>query len=101
MTTNLLVQYAVIALLVLISVLYTFRKLAPQLATRWQAGASSALNKPWRAAWLRRLGRWLQPRQATGSCGDGCGTCGSCGPKAPATSAQPDAQPLVFRPRGR
>lgn len=100
MSGGLVLQYAVIALLVLASALYTFRKLAPQLATRWQASASASLNKPWRAAWQQRLGRRLRPKAATGHCGDGCDTCGSCGPKPPA-AARVDAQPLEFRPRRR
>jgi hypothetical protein len=98
MSTGLLAQYLVIALLVLGSALYTFRKLAPQLTTRWQAAASASLNKPWRAAWARRLGRRLQPKAATGHCGDGCDTCSSCGPTPPA-AARPSEQPLEFRPR--
>jgi len=100
MSAGLLTQYLVIALLVLGSALYTFRKLAPQLTTRWQAAASASLDKPWRAPWARRLGRRLQPKSATGNCGDGCGTCGSCGPTPPA-SARGNAQPLEFRPRSK
>ena len=98
MTTSLLVQYIVIGLLVLASVLYAFRKLAPQLSSRWLAAASIRFNQPQQAGWLRALGRRLQPKQATGSCSDGCSTCGSCGPKPP-VSARPGAVPLEFRPR--
>ena len=95
-----IVQAMIIGALVLGSALYAFRKLLPGLSTRWLAAASASLNKPWRKPWLRALGRRLQPAQATGNCGDGCGTCGSCGPTPPA-SARPDAQPLEFRPRQR
>ncbi|WNL45014.1 DUF6587 family protein [Dyella sp. BiH032] len=100
MSTFHLVQGLVIGALVLFSAGYAFRKLLPGMSTRWLAAASASLNKPWRASWLRALGRWLQPAQATGNCGDGCGTCGSCGPKPP-SSARPDVQPLEFRPRNR
>ena len=92
------IQAVIIGVLVLFSAAYAFRKLLPALSTRWLATASASLNKPWRRPWLRAVGRWLQPAQATGHCGDGCGTCGSCGPTPP-SSARPGAQPLEFRPR--
>jgi hypothetical protein len=98
MSTGLLVQYVVIGLLVLISVLVVFRKLAPQLTNRWLAAASIHFSRPGQAVWLRKLGRRLQPKQATGNCSDGCSTCGACGSKPPAT-AQPGTMPLEFRPR--
>jgi hypothetical protein len=100
MSTGLLLQYVVIGLLVLASVLVMLRKLAPQLSSRWLAAASMRLDRPGHAAWRRALGRRLQPKQATGSCSDGCSTCGACGPKAPTTS-HADARPLEFRPRAK
>ncbi|RUL72956.1 DUF6587 family protein [Dyella choica] len=100
MSTGLLVQYVVIGLAVLASALYAFRKLAPQLTSRWLAAASIHFSQPGQAAWLRSLGRRLQPKQATGNCSDGCGTCGACGPKPPA-SARGGAMPLQFRPPQR
>ena len=98
MSTSLLVQYAVIGLVVLASVLIVFRKLAPQLSNRWLAAASIRCSRPGRAAWLRAFGQRLQPKQATGNCSDGCSTCGACGTKPPA-AARPGAMPLEFRPR--
>ena len=100
MSTFALLQALIIGVLVAFSAVSAFRKLLPGLSTRWMAAASASLNKPWRRPWQRAVGRWLQPAQATGNCGDGCGTCGSCGPKPPA-SARPDVQPLEFRPRQR
>jgi hypothetical protein len=91
-------QYAVIALLVALSVLYTFRKLAPQLVTRWQATAAASLVQPEHGRAVQALGRWLRPAQATGNCGDGCGTCGSCGTSPPA-AGRSEEQPLEFRPQ--
>jgi hypothetical protein len=99
-STSLVIQYVVIGLVVLASVLYAFRKLAPLLTNRWLAAASIQLSQPHRAALLRALGRRLQPSQATGSCSDGCSTCGACGPKPP-TAAKGDAIPLEFRPHKR
>jgi hypothetical protein len=96
--TSLFIQYVVIGLIVLASALYAFRKLAPLLTNRWLAAASIHFSQPEHAAWLRAVGRRLQPKQATGSCSDGCSTCGACGSKPPA-GARGDAMPLEFRPR--
>ncbi len=98
MSAGLLVQYIVIGLLLLASVLAVLRKLAPQLTNRWLAAASIRLTRSSGSAWQRRLGQRLQPKQATGDCSDGCSTCGACGPKPPA-AARPGAVPLEFRPR--
>jgi hypothetical protein len=97
-STSLLVQYVVIALIVLVSALYAFRKLAPALTNRLLASASIRFSQPGHAAWVRAFGRRMQPKQSTGSCSDGCSTCGACGPKPPA-GAKSDAVPLEFRPR--
>ncbi len=98
MSTSLLLQYLVIALAVLASMLIVVRKLAPKLGNRWMAAMSIHYNQPERSAWSRALGRLLQPKQATGDCSDGCSTCGACGPKRPA-AAQTASVPLEFRPR--
>lgn len=100
MSTNLLLQYVVIGLAVLASALYAFRKLAPQLTNRWLAAASIRFRQPQHAAWMRALGGWMQPKQATGNCSDGCSACGACGPKPPA-NARVEAIPLTIRPRQR
>ena len=98
MSTSLLVQYAVIGLIVLISTLIVFRKLAPQLTNRWLAAASIRFSSSGHAAWVRAFGQRLQPKQATGNCSDGCSTCGACGSKPPA-AANTKAMPLEFRSR--
>lgn len=98
MSTGLLLQYVIIGVAVLASVLLVVRKLAPQFSNRWLAAASIRFNRPGRAAWVRAVGRRLQPKQATGDCNDGCATCGACGPKRPA-SAHVEPQPLEFRQR--
>jgi hypothetical protein len=97
---SLLLQYVVIGLVVLISVLAVFRKLAPQVSNRWLAAASISFSRSERAGWLRALGQRLQPKQATGDCSDGCSTCGACGTKPPA-AAKTEAMPLEFRPRAK
>lgn len=115
MSTGLLIQYVVLGLIVLASVLVVFRKLAPQLTSRWLAAASIRLARR-DSRFTRALGRRLQPKQATGNCADGCSTCGACGPKKPAAAAPAPAAsggsgpsgharvaaepvPLHFRPR--
>lgn len=99
MTTSLLLQYVVIGLAVLASLLLVLRKLAPKLTNRWMAAASIRYNQPERSVWVRALGRRLQPKQATGDCSDGCSTCGACGPKPPAAAKRGEPIPLEFRPR--
>ncbi len=98
MSAGLLVQYVVIGVVVLASVLIVFRKLAPKLTNRWLAAASIRYSHPGRATWVRAMGRRLQPKEATGNCSDGCSTCGACGPKPPA-AARTEPMPLEFRPR--
>lgn len=99
MTAFAFIQAIVIGIVVLFAAITAFRKLLPKTATRVQARLSAALNAPPRSAWMRALGERMQPKAATGSCGDGCGSCGSCGPKP--VGNQPDVQPLHFRPRAR
>jgi len=97
-SNGLLVQYVVVGLVVLASVLIVFRKLAPKLTNRWLAAASIHFGRGDRPAWQRALSRRLQPKQATGNCADGCATCGACGPKPP-VAARGEPMPLEFRPR--
>ncbi|MEX1827565.1 DUF6587 family protein [Luteibacter sp. CQ10] len=97
MNTFDIVQGAVIGLAVLVSAYVAYRKLLPKSSTRVMARVSASLNHDGRPAFVRGMGRRLQPAAATGSCGDGCGSCNSCGP-APAP-ARSDAQPLTFKSR--
>ncbi|MGN2245655.1 DUF6587 family protein [Frateuria sp. GZRR35] len=100
MSTFAIVQAVVLTLVLLASLLAAFRKLLPQTAKRMQARLSAALDRPGRAAALRRAGSWLQPVDAkSGGCGSGEG-CSSCGGCAPTPVAQ-QSVPLHFRPRGR
>lgn len=104
MNTSLVLQYAVIALLVAASLWTALRKLAPRMTARWQAAAAAALLQPQRGAFAQRVGRFVQPKGATGNCGDGCGTCGTCGPADAPVNADARAgassreQPITFHP---
>ena len=100
MNAGLLAQYIVIGVIVVISALVTVRKLAPQLTSRWLAAAALHFDQNGHPAWQRAVGRYLQPKQASGNCSDGCSTCGACGPKPPA-GAPADRQPLEFRQRAK
>lgn len=100
MSAGLAIQYAVIVLAVLVSVLVVFRKLAPQLTNHWLAAASIRLRVHGRSRFSQGLGLRLQPKQATNNCADGCATCGACGSKRPASIRTPSStMPLRFRPR--
>ena len=102
MSTSLVLQYAVIALLVAASLWTALRKLAPRMTSRWQAAAAASLLRPTRGAFAQRVGRFVQPEGATGNCGDGCGTCGTCGPSDAPVNLRADApareQPVTFHP---
>lgn len=111
MSGGLLIQYVVLGLIVAASLLVVFRKLAPQLTSRWLAAVSIRLSRS-DSPLLKALARRLQPKQGTGDCSDGCSTCGACGPKPPASALPHGAEadptrravepmPLHFRPRGR
>jgi hypothetical protein len=101
MSAGLLVQYVVVGLIVLVSVLVVLCKLAPQRSNRWFAAASIRLARPGCSRLAHALARRLQPKQATGNCADGCSTCGACGPEKPvgAKPAPTLAVPLHFRER--
>lgn len=81
MGTGLLLQYAVIALAVLVSAWVVLKKQFPGTVRRLRGAAALALLKPQRAAWLQGLGRWIAPPASNGSAG--CGGCDSCGPGTP------------------
>ncbi|MDE1893702.1 MAG: hypothetical protein KGJ96_05580 [Xanthomonadaceae bacterium] len=99
MSAGLLLQYVIVGLVVLASVLIVLRKLAPKLTNRWLAATSIRYGRPGRSAWVRAFARQLQPKEATGDCSDGCSTCGACGPKRPAAARTGEPTPLEFRPR--
>lgn len=97
MSSGLLLQYVIVGAVVLAGAWITFRKLAPQLTSRWLATVALRLDRPGSAAWKSALARRLQPKQSSGNCSDGCDTCSSCGPRPPA--AAHEVYPLELRPR--
>ena len=95
---SLFLQYLVIGLMVLGSLMFMLRKFVPQFGLRWQMAWAAGLGKPSHPAIVRALGRWMQPAQGEGGCGSGCNTCNSCsaGQNEPTSSSE---RPLTFYPR--
>jgi len=81
MSTGLLLQYIVVALIVLISAWVVLKKQFPGTVRKARGAIALGLIKPQRATWLQSLGRKIAP-PATGG-GGACGGCDSCGPTQP------------------
>lgn len=81
MAAGLLLQYLVIALAVALSAGYVFKRQWPGTVRRLRIACAVPLLRDRRAAWVRKLGRWIVP-PVQGSDG-GCGGCGGCGPTPP------------------
>ena len=81
MDAGLLAQYVVIAVAVLVSAAFVAKRQFPNAVRRARVALAIPLVREGRAAWLRRLGRWIAP---PASLNDGsCGGCNSCGPTEP------------------
>lgn len=81
MSTGLILQYIVVALIVMISAWVVLKKQFPGTVRKARGAIALGLVKPERASWLQALGRRIAP-PATGS-GGACGGCDSCGPTKP------------------
>ncbi|MBN6151096.1 hypothetical protein JR065_12135 [Xanthomonas sp. AmX2] len=75
---SLLLQYAVIALAVLVSAWVVLKKQFPGTARRLRVAVALPLLREGRPAWLQALGRKIAPAASAGS--GACGGCDSCGP---------------------
>ncbi|WP_102945543.1 MULTISPECIES: DUF6587 family protein [unclassified Stenotrophomonas] len=80
MDAGLMLQYVVVALIVLASAWVVVKKQMPGTVRRVRGAIALGLVKPDRSAWLQALGRRIAP-PATG--GGACGGCDSCGPTPP------------------
>lgn len=75
MTASLALQYAIIAVAVLVSAWVVFRKQAPGAARRLRIALALPLVREGRPAWLRALGKRIAPApKAAGGCA-GCDGC--------------------------
>ncbi|WP_313342812.1 DUF6587 family protein [Stenotrophomonas sp.] len=81
MATGLLLQYIVVALIVLLSAWVVLKKQFPGTVRKARGAIALGLVKPQRATWMQALGRKIAP-PATGG-GGACGGCDSCGPTTP------------------
>lgn len=75
MTASLALQYAVIAVAVLVSAWVVFRKQAPGAARRLRIALALPLVREGRPAWLRALGKRIAPAPKAA---DGCAGCDGC-----------------------
>ena len=79
MDVSLALQYAVIAILVVVSVWVVLKKQFPGPLRKVRVALALPLLREDRGAWIRGLGRWIAP--ATSMDGDAsCGGCNTCGP---------------------
>lgn len=82
MSTSLLLQYAIIALAVLLSVWVVAKKQFPGSVRKLRVGLALYLLREKRPSWMHKLGRtFAPPSNANG--GSDCGGCNGCGPSAP------------------
>lgn len=69
-------QYAVIAVLVVLSAVFVWRTRFPASWRRMRVALAIPLLRDGRPAWARSIGRWIAPASALAS-GE-CGGCDSC-----------------------
>lgn len=78
MDAALLAQYLVVAIAVAASIGFVANKQFPAGVRRLRIACAVPLVREGRAAWLRRIGRWVAP--AVRNDAGNCGGCNSCGP---------------------
>ena len=75
-------QWILVTMIVSVSAILTLRHIAPGSVRLLQSTLARMLGRSQRSAFLRTIGRWLQPLEAKqGGCGSGlgCSSCGGCG----------------------
>lgn len=81
MSTSLLLQYAIIALAVLLSAWVVAKKQFPGSVRKLRVAIALPLLREGKPAWLRSIGRRVSPVAKAGS--SACGGCDNCGPGTP------------------
>jgi hypothetical protein len=78
MSTSLLLQYAIIALAVLLSAWVVAKKQFPGSVRRVRIALALPLLREGKPAWFRAIGLWISPVAQSGD--SACGGCDNCGP---------------------
>jgi hypothetical protein len=82
MDGSLTLQYAIIGLLVLVSVWVVLKKQFPGTLRKARVALALPLLREGRPGWLRALGRWIAPLGSHvvggGAAGKDCGGCDGC-----------------------
>lgn len=81
MDASLLLQYAVIAVAVLVSAWVVAKKQFPGPLRKARVALALPLLREGRPEWQQRLGRWIAPPGNGGA--SSCGGCDGCGPSPP------------------
>ena len=81
MSTSLLLQYAVIALAVLLSAWVVAKKQFPGSVRKLRVALALPLLREGRAGWIRAIGLRISPVVQGGD--SACGGCDNCGPSTP------------------
>lgn len=82
MDASLALQYAIIAVAVVVSAWVVVKKQLPGPLRKARVALALPLLREGKPAWQRRLGRWIAPPGQPGNAG-ACGGCDDCGPPPP------------------
>ena len=79
MSASLLLQYAIIAVAVLLSLWVVAKKQFPGSVRKLRVGLALYLLREQRPSWMRKWGRAFAPANSADG-GPDCGGCNGCGP---------------------
>ena len=82
MDASLALQYAIIAIAVVVSAWVVLKKQFPRPVRKARIALALPLLREGRAAWQRKLGRWIAPAGSLVNgriAGKDCGGCDGCG----------------------
>ena len=80
MSTSLLLQYAIIALAVLLSAWVVAKKQFPGSVRRLRVALALPFLREGKRTCLRKIGFWISPVAQSPSGNSACGGCDNCGP---------------------
>lgn len=81
MDASLALQYAVIAIAVVISAWVVAKKQFPGTVRKARVALALQLLREGKPAWQRKLGQWIAPQAGANGAGS-CGGCDGCGPSS-------------------